>query len=40
VRRAEDLRQPYDSDQDLVILAAVRLGATRLIDNLRLRLSG
>jgi pantoate--beta-alanine ligase len=37
VRRGEDLAEPGDADRDLVILAAVYLGRTRLIDNLRLR---
>lgn len=35
VRRAEDLQVPADSDVDLVVLAAARLGRARLIDNLR-----
>lgn len=33
VRRAADLASPSAEDRDLVILAAARLGATRLIDN-------
>jgi len=39
VRRPDDLREPRDSDRHLVILAAARIGSTRLIDNLRLRLN-
>jgi pantoate--beta-alanine ligase len=38
VRRAADLGVPGPEDRDLVILAAGRLGAARLIDNLRVRL--
>jgi pantoate--beta-alanine ligase len=37
VRVADDLRPATRDDQDLVILAAARLGRTRLIDNLRVR---
>jgi pantoate--beta-alanine ligase len=33
VRRQGDLRQPTERDRELVILAAARLGRTRLIDN-------
>ncbi|MEM9058472.1 MAG: pantoate--beta-alanine ligase, partial [Pseudomonadota bacterium] len=33
VRRAEDLAPPVDSDRQLVVLAAARLGKARLIDN-------
>jgi pantoate--beta-alanine ligase len=38
VRRAVDLAKPSDRDagQELVVLAAARLGRTRLIDNLRI----
>ncbi len=38
VRRAADLAKPTDRDapQDLVVLAAARLGRTRLIDNVRI----
>jgi pantoate--beta-alanine ligase len=34
IRRREDLMPPGASDSELVVLAAARLGATRLIDNL------
>lgn len=34
IRRQSDLRAPEAGDQDLVILAAARLGGTRLIDNI------
>jgi pantoate--beta-alanine ligase len=34
VRRQTDLQPPAPEDRELVILAAARLGATRLIDNL------
>jgi pantoate--beta-alanine ligase len=37
VRRCEDLAEPGEGDQDLVILAAAFLGRARLIDNLALR---
>jgi pantoate--beta-alanine ligase len=37
VRRQEDLQQPADDDRELVVLAAAKLGATRLIDNLEIR---
>jgi len=37
VRGAEDLGEPDVGDKDLVVLAAVRLGRARLIDNLRVR---
>lgn len=37
VRRAFDLAVPTPEDQDLVILAAARLQATRLIDNLEFK---
>jgi pantoate--beta-alanine ligase len=36
VRRSEDLLEPATNDRGLVILAAARLGKTRLIDNLEL----
>jgi pantoate--beta-alanine ligase len=36
VRRSEDLLEPAPNDRALVILAAARLGKTRLIDNLEL----
>jgi len=38
VRRQADLQLPRDGDRDLVILAAARLGGTRLIDNVELTL--
>jgi pantoate--beta-alanine ligase len=34
VRRRSDLQPPQGSDRELVVLAAARLGGTRLIDNL------
>lgn len=34
VRRQSDLREPNDADTALVVLAAAKLGTTRLIDNL------
>ena len=34
IRRRSDLAVPYAGDKDRVVLAAARLGATRLIDNL------
>jgi len=36
VRRQADLQAPGPDDRDLVILAAARLGTTRLIDNLEI----
>jgi pantoate--beta-alanine ligase len=33
VRRRADLRPPVNGDRELVVLAAARLGKTRLIDN-------
>jgi pantoate--beta-alanine ligase len=36
VRRAEDLAAPAAHDQDLILLTAVRVGETRLIDNLKI----
>ena len=38
IRQAGDLGPPRPASRDLVILAAVRLNAVRLIDNLRVRL--
>jgi pantoate--beta-alanine ligase len=38
VRRAGDLGPPGPEDRDLVVLAAARLGRSRLIDNCRVRL--
>ena len=38
VRRALDLLPPREGDEELVILAAARLGRTRLIDNVKVRL--
>lgn len=37
IRRAEDLEPPQSRDRELRILAAVRCGTTRLIDNLSLK---
>ena len=36
VRRQADLQAPDADDRDLVILAAAKLGATRLIDNIEI----
>jgi pantoate--beta-alanine ligase len=36
IRRANDLAVPANGDQDLRLLAAVRCGKTRLIDNLKI----
>jgi pantoate--beta-alanine ligase len=38
VRRQADLRQPTERDRELVVLAAARLGPTRLIDNVEVKL--
>ena len=38
VRRQADLRQPTERDRGLVVLAAARLGRTRLIDNVEVTL--
>ena len=38
VRRQLDLLTPTPADEALVVLAAARLGATRLIDNLEVSL--
>jgi pantoate--beta-alanine ligase len=38
VRRQADLHPPTERDHDLVVLAAARLGRTRLIDNLEVSL--
>jgi pantoate--beta-alanine ligase len=38
VRRQSDLQVPAPGDRELVVLAAAKLGATRLIDNLELSL--
>ena len=38
LRRQTDLQPPQAGDRDLVILAAARLGRTRLIDNVEIRL--
>jgi len=35
IRRSDDLQLPGNPSDDLVILAAARLGSTRLLDNLR-----
>lgn len=39
IRRATDLRPAQPGDRDLVILATARLGAVRLLDNLRVDLA-
>lgn len=36
VRRQRDLQPPDDADRELVVLAAARLGSTRLIDNVEI----
>jgi pantoate--beta-alanine ligase len=33
IRRQADLRAPINGDSELVVVAAARLGRTRLIDN-------
>ena len=38
VRRQVDLRQPTERDRELVVVAAARLGRTRLIDNVEVTL--
>ena len=38
VRRQSDLQEPKNGERDLVVLAAARLGSTRLIDNIELAL--
>jgi pantoate--beta-alanine ligase len=38
VRRQADLRPPTERDRDLVVVAAARLGRTRLIDNVEVAL--
>jgi len=38
VRRQGDLRQPSERDRELVVLAAARIGRTRLIDNVEVTL--
>ena len=40
VRRQRDLQEPSRTDRDLVIVAAARLGTTRLIDNLEIIAKG
>lgn len=40
IRRQSDLQEPAGTDHELVILAAARLGRTRLIDNLEVILPG
>jgi pantoate--beta-alanine ligase len=34
IRRQADLRVPVNGERELVVLAAARLGRTRLIDNM------
>ena len=36
IRNRLSLQRPGDADQELVVLAAARLGVTRLIDNLEI----
>jgi len=38
VRRQADLQPPKDGDDELVVLAAARLGRTRLLDNVEVRM--
>jgi pantoate--beta-alanine ligase len=38
VRRQSDLQAPTPQDRELVVLAAARLGKTRLIDNIEVKL--
>jgi pantoate--beta-alanine ligase len=38
VRRQADLRPPSERDRELVVVAAARLGRTRLIDNVEITL--
>ena len=38
VRRQSDLKEPQADDKKLVVLAAARLGKTRLIDNIEVNL--
>jgi pantoate--beta-alanine ligase len=40
VRRQSDLRPPTERDRELVVLGAARLGRTRLIDNIELKIGG
>lgn len=40
IRSASDLSPPAEADRDLVVLAAARLGTTRLIDNVRVTRPG
>lgn len=40
VRRQADLQPPHNADSELVVLAAARLGRTRLIDNVEVFLKG
>jgi len=40
VRAQSTLQQPHSGERELVVLAAVRLGTTRLIDNVEIRLGG
>jgi len=40
IRRQADLQPPVEQDRELVLLAAARLGRTRLIDNIEIALPG
>lgn len=40
IRRSSDLQEANSDDSELVILSAVKLGSTRLIDNITIDLSG
>jgi pantothenate synthetase len=40
VRRQADLRHPTERDRELVVVAAARLGRTRLIDKIEIRIGG
>jgi pantoate--beta-alanine ligase len=40
IRRSEDLAPAGPDDREFVILAAARLGAARLIDNVQVKIKG
>ena len=40
IRKIQDLQVASENDQELVILAAVKMGKARLIDNIKVDLSG